>query len=630
MCDKASGKSVVSPKVALPATGVALASAALESHNTVSATTVPPVGAASAPQLASVAIASASASEQQQELPTTSGMSGGGVGAAGASVASGEGSGGIQLMQPNVKDIRELCDIKQLLWGDGVREDVFKRWSQGFEFSDVEPSALVQKQGGPCAVIAPVQAYLLKIIIMDMPGIKLAEISSGKSQSLLIQALCNILLNCQTRRYRIVHILRRSSNATSSTGTTTVTTQSNRNAKPNLSSAARTTKENTPPVPPPPLTQVLGEEVAGGAAVGGVCVIPSAGAGDAAYDIEIEQGVEVTPASVIDIIQGNSSGSSNSNSNSLNDDDATGQLDMDITSQQFHERLHTIHFDDINEVARYYTENYSQLSNTFGVLVFMYSVFLTKGIEQVTADISDTSEPLIHSTYGYGAQSLINLMLTGRSVAHVWDNEQDVGGLKLRGISEQSDIGFITLMEQMRYCTVGSFFKNPRFPVWVMGSDTHLTVLFSNEKRLVSPETPSETGRRIFKSYDPEGNNFISSTMLRDVLAALNLVSEPGYVSLMQKRLDPENLGIILLNAFMDEFFPLESRSTPDTFELMHYNGIPGSNEGNKVRYYYGSAILLEGDLKSICTSNPIVTCLQTKWPNIEINWHNMHMPSLN
>lgn len=52
----------------------------------------------------------------------------------------------------------------------------------------------------------------------------------------------------------------------------------------------------------------------------------------------------------------------------------------------------------------------------------------------------------------------------------------------------------------------------------------------------------------------------------------------------MQKRLDPENLGIILLNAFMDEFFPLERRSTPDTFELMHYNGIPGSNDNNKVR----------------------------------------------
>lgn len=95
--------------------------------------------------------------------------------------------------------------------------------------------------------------------------------------------------------------------------------------------------------------------------------------------------------------------------------------------------------------------------------------------------MSDTSEPLIHNTYGYGSQALINLMLTGRAVAHVWDNDQDVGGLKLRGINEQSDIGFITLMEQMRYCTVGSFYKNPKNPVWVMGSETHLTGTYNRQ-----------------------------------------------------------------------------------------------------------------------------------------------------
>lgn len=82
-------------------------------------------------------------------------------------------------------------------------------------------------------------------------------------------------------------------------------------------------------------------------------------------------------------------------------------------------------------------------------------------------------------------------------------------------------------MEQMRYCTVGSFYKNPKNPVWVMASETHLTVLFSTERRLVSPETPSEVARRIFKSYDPDGNNFISSPILQDVLYKLDLVSEP-------------------------------------------------------------------------------------------------------
>lgn len=52
-------------------------------------------------------------------------------------------------------------------------------------------------------------------------------------------------------------------------------------------------------------------------------------------------------------------------------------------------------------------------------------------------------------------------------------------------------------------------------------------MLFSTEKRLVSPETPSELARRVFKSYDPEGNNFIPADVLQDVLAALDLVNEP-------------------------------------------------------------------------------------------------------
>ncbi|KAH8303455.1 hypothetical protein KR059_011445 [Drosophila kikkawai] len=559
----------VSPKTAptAAAASMTLASAALESHSM-------------AVQSGGGAGAGAGASMGSVHQATTSGGQSGSEGAGASSAQK------TQQQQPsppqlNANDMREMRDIKQLLWGDNVREDVFRRWSQGFEFSDAEPSALVQKQGGPCAVIAPVQAYLLKIIIMEMPGVKLSEISSDKCQNLLIQALCNILKNCRAPRYRIVHLLRRRG----------------------IASEAGPTKERSPPSASSPSD---GDAAGSGSEEAAAAAAAAAAAG-------VELAAEATPASVKDLCQ-------------EPDPETMGDLSPD----EFHDRLHTLHFDDISGVARYYIQNYDQLAHTYGVLLFMYSVFLTKGSEQVAADISDTSEPLIHSTYGYGAQSLINLMLTGRAVAHVWDNEQDVGGLKLRGICEQSDIGFITLMEQMRYCTVGSFFKNPRYPVWVMGSDTHLTVLFSNEKRLVSPETPSETGRRIFKSYDPEGNNFISTTMLREVLAELNLVSEPAYVSLMQKRLDPENLGIILLNAFMDEFFPLERRSTPDTFELRHYNGIPGSNENNKVRFYCGSAILLEGDLKSICTSNPMVTCLQTKWPNIEINWHDTHMPSLN
>lgn len=42
----------------------------------------------------------------------------------------------------------------------------------GFVFSEDEPTALVQEEGGPCAVIAPVQAFLLKNILFSGHGMQ--------------------------------------------------------------------------------------------------------------------------------------------------------------------------------------------------------------------------------------------------------------------------------------------------------------------------------------------------------------------------------------------------------------------------------------------------------------------------
>lgn len=51
----------------------------------------------------------------------------------------------------------------------------------------------------------------------------------------------------------------------------------------------------------------------------------------------------------------------------------------------------------------------------------------------------------------------------------------------------------------------------------------------------------------------------------------------------MKKKLDSECLGIILLSAFMDEFFPKEESSTPDLFTLYHYNGLAQSHDNGQV-----------------------------------------------
>lgn len=184
----------------------------------------------------------------------------------------------------------------------------------------------------------------------------------------------------------------------------------------------------------------------------------------------------------------------------VNEEIGSDELPIDL----FHERLVLNDFETIEDVEKFFSDHYSVLSNRYGVLLFLYSILFTKGYEKLLSEINDTSEPLIHANFGYGSQSLINLFLTGRAVAHVFDNDQDIGGMKLLGINRQSDIGFITLMEQLRYVQVGSFYKNPKYSIWILASETHLTVLFSNEKSLVSPETAAEHARRIFNQYDTE------------------------------------------------------------------------------------------------------------------------------
>lgn len=297
--------------------------------------------------------------------------------------------------------------------------------------------------------------------------------------------------------------------------------------------------------------------------------------------------------------------------------------------ENFHRHLEVHSFSSISEVEAFYSRNIRVLKDKYGVLLLLYSVILSKGVSVVETELAELSDPLIHSTYGYGSQGLINLMLTGRAVAHVWDHEQVVGGLQLKGIDRQNDIGFLTIMEHMQYCTVGSFYKNPKHPVWVLASETHLTVLFSFERRLAAPETAGESAERIFRSFDPEGNNFIPAEALQDVLCAADLVSEPEYVDLMRRKLDSENLGIILLSTFMEEFFPGMERGAPDTFSLLHYNGLARSNHDGRVQYRSGRAALLECPLRA-ASSDAMLTCLQTKWPSIDVLWSAGTPPSLN
>ncbi|PFX20022.1 Protein FAM188A [Stylophora pistillata] len=412
---------------------------------------------------------------------------------------------------------------------------MFRPFPLGFLFSTLEPSALIQEQGGPCAIIASVQAFILKNILFveETPAPdNWRQLTDEQARQLLVCSLCEMLNNVKTEKFTLVFL------------------------RDHLVFTSCMTAEKT--------------------------------------DTESEERASSnSPEGVKNAVQCHAS----------------------------------------EDVAQVVNKNIAMLEGRFGVLLFLYSVLLTKGLENIKSEMEDVGEPLVDESFGHGSQTLINLMLAGYRVSNVWDSSRTLSGLELRGIPKQSSIGFLTLLEAHRYCEVGNFLKSPMYPIWLLASETHLTVFFSQERSLTGSESEREKGLRVFKSHDQQDNGFITSDQLGSVLEDLDLVSDPEYVSFMKERLDQDSIGIILLQNFLAEFFPGEDLLADDVkpFKAFHYNGLGLREEDGtkKVIYTEGLASIEPSDFSRIAEQQ-IVSCLKTKWPGVWLEWEGKHVPSLN
>jgi ubiquitin carboxyl-terminal hydrolase MINDY-3/4 len=116
-----------------------------------------------------------------------------------------------------------------------------------------------------------------------------------------------------------------------------------------------------------------------------------------------------------------------------------------------------------------------------GVILATYSMVLSRGCDNVISDM-DSSEGTMIGAHGYCTQELVNLGLAGRAVSNVFDGERNLDDVtKMKGIDEQCDIGFLTLFEHYGYVQVGKNYKFPKYPVWVVCSESHYTVLMGDE-----------------------------------------------------------------------------------------------------------------------------------------------------
>ncbi|KAM7431677.1 putative ubiquitin carboxyl-terminal hydrolase MINDY-4 [Porites harrisoni] len=102
----------------------------------------------------------------------------------------------------------------------------------------------------------------------------------------------------------------------------------------------------------------------------------------------------------------------------------------------------------------------------------------------------DEPQGRLMGAHDYCTQELVNLLITGKAVSNTFDNimEVDTGGSKknvFKGIDKQSDVGFLSLFEHYKSCEVGVNYKTPNYPIWVICSESHFSVLFSIDRNLL-------------------------------------------------------------------------------------------------------------------------------------------------
>ena len=178
--------------------------------------------------------------------------------------------------------------------------------------------------------------------------------------------------------------------------------------------------------------------------------------------------------------------------------------------------------DEVSIIDSHIKGSLSSWYSAFGCILFLMSLILCRGLEKVKTDMDDPHNTLL-GQFGHCSQDLINLLLSGRATSNVIDGEISLGdsGLSVKGINKKANIGYLTHLEALRYCTVGDFYKIPQYPIWIVGSSSHFTVFFSLDSK-INEESKSEkllsSLQRCFRSIDSQECGYISSDKLRHTL----------------------------------------------------------------------------------------------------------------
>ena len=188
-------------------------------------------------------------------------------------------------------------------------------------------------------------------------------------------------------------------------------------------------------------------------------------------------------------------------------------------------------------------------------MFFVMSLVESRGIDRIKADMDDPNNK-ITSQFGHSSQELMNLLLTGQAVSNVFDNSMTLSeDFTCRGIQYRPAIGYLSQLESLRYCEVGSFYKFPIFPVWIVASTNHFSVVFGDSRCLQESKSDQilERCRRAFKKVEDGESGFIMKDRLGKVVEELDLMmmlGDNGVQTLAAYLEVPGGGGIVLWDDF--------------------------------------------------------------------------------
>ncbi|RLM74770.1 hypothetical protein C2845_PM15G08090 [Panicum miliaceum] len=486
-------------------------------------------------------------------------------------------------------------DVAEKLWamvfGEGVSKAVLAQWSnQGIRFSpDPETTmGLVQHEGGPCGVLATVQAYVLKYLLFFSDDLSNPEVS-------------NPLYTLGQRRFY----------------------QSSFAAGDDFSSLTDDRKTRA-------LVHAMVE------------ILFLCGTGKRAVVASIAR---VNRGKTEAVLEGLS-------------------VESAVDLQKV---LRTSTFTSRKDAFDILLANIPLFESRLGAMLFLISALLSRGLEYIQADRDDPSQPLVTAPFGHASQEIVNLLLCGEAVPNVFDGKMDLGGgMSLKGIPNIVEVGFLTLLESLNLCKVGQYLKCPKWPIWVVGSESHYTVLFALNPNVQEENELEERESRIRRAFDAQdqsgGGGFISIEGFQQVLrdTDINFPSD--------KLEDLCNAGIIVWSEFWQALLQLDKRAGgmkdptglmgKKQFTIFHFNGIAKSvlngnaSAGGSVPIQRPRLCKLNvtvpprwtqdeylADVVSASTSGkddsilslappvqtsqhaPLVDCIRTRWPRAVCSW---------